>query len=103
MKPTEKNKIESAKRIASALFLSAVVMSFPLSSQASFKAQPNSVRAIGMGGAFMGIGNEAAGLFINPAALATLPRPELGFTYSQLYAGVDDINFGLGSASLGLP
>ncbi len=54
------------------------------------------VRALGMGGAFTGVANDANALFWNPAGIVTLQRQELTSMYSDLYK-----NLGLGNSYLG--
>ncbi len=47
-------------------------------------------RALGMGGAFVGVANDASALFWNVAGIARLQRPSIIFNHSQWLA---DINF----------
>lgn len=47
-------------------------------------------RAVGMGGAFCALGDDAFGFYYNPASLGFLRRGQLGTDYSKLWLGLDD-------------
>jgi len=49
------------------------------------KQESVGARAIAMGGAFAAVGNDATAVHWNPAALASLQRQELGFTYADRF------------------
>jgi len=51
-------------------------------------------RAMGMGGAFTGISDDASGLFYNPAGIVQLRRPEILGTGSYLFPGSADSFYG---------
>jgi len=50
-----------------------------------FTNLPVSVRAMGMGGAFVAIADDYSACYFNPAGLVQLSRSQLGSTYSDLY------------------
>jgi len=52
----------------------------------------NSARAVGMGGAFIGLADASYTVFYNPAGLAGMNRLNLSTTYSNLYPGIQDDN-----------
>ena len=49
-----------------------------------------SARATGMGNAFTAVADDAYAVYYNPSGLATLTRPEVGATYSQILGGLSD-------------
>ncbi len=50
-----------------------------------FTNLPVSVRAMGMGGAFVAVADDYSACYFNPAGLMQLPNSQLGSTYSDLY------------------
>ncbi len=52
----------------------------------------NSARAVGMGGAFIGLADASYTIFYNPAGLAGMNKLNLSTTYSNLYPGIQDDN-----------
>ena len=49
-----------------------------------------SPRAVGMGGAFTAVADDAYAIHYNPAGLATLGRPEVAASYARLLVGLSD-------------
>lgn len=47
-------------------------------------------RVIGLGGAFVGVGDASYTVFYNPAGLINIERFELSSTYNQLFSGLDE-------------
>ncbi|MCX7610206.1 MAG: hypothetical protein N2043_01285 [Ignavibacterium sp.] len=47
-------------------------------------------RVIGLGGAFVGVGDASYSVFYNPAGLVNLDKFEFSSTYNQLFSGIDD-------------
>lgn len=61
---------------------------------AAFEDLSVGARAMGMGGAFTGISDDASGLFYNPAGIVQLKRPEIIGTASYLFPGSADSFYG---------
>src|SRR3989339_195431 len=59
---------------------------------AGFSQNSLSVPALGMGGAFVAIADDASALFINPAGAAQLRQPEGACMYAVPYAGLPDVS-----------
>ena len=57
---------------------------------AAFTDHGAGARAPGMGGAFAAVADDVYASHYNPAGLAQLARPELGFSYSRLLMGLGD-------------
>ena len=53
-----------------------------------FLSIPVGARAVGMGGAFVAVANDASAMFWNPAGMARLSQPEALFTHSDWIAGM---------------
>lgn len=75
------------KRWAAGCLLAAcVLVSIPAAAQIRVNSSPNFVgsgaRALGMGGAFIAIADDATAASWNPGGLTQLERPELGLVYS---------------------
>lgn len=66
---------------------------------AKFLSIPVGARAIGMGGAFVAVANDASAMYWNPSGLATMYRSEALFSHSNWLA---DINFNYGGVVLPL-
>lgn len=47
-------------------------------------------RVVGLGNAYTAVADDVYAVYYNPAGLATLDRPQLGTTYSKLFAGLSD-------------
>lgn len=47
-------------------------------------------RVIGLGGAFVGVGDASYTVFYNPAGLINIERFEISSTYNQLFSGLDE-------------
>ncbi|MCK5738648.1 UPF0164 family protein, partial [bacterium] len=76
-------------------------------SAASFLEIGVGARALGMGGAFVGIADDASALYWNPGGLPEIPRPEFIFMHSEWLADMDYDYLGLvlplgGAGSFGL-
>lgn len=52
-----------------------------------FLSTGGGARALGMGGAFTGIADDATGAFWNPAGLTRITRTQAGFMHSQRFSG----------------
>lgn len=67
----------------------AIIVFLSSSAFAAFETMPDvSVRAQGMGGAFVGMSDEASSALINPAGLVRIERDSVGLGYSSLYPGL---------------
>lgn len=86
-------------------FLAVVVASIfaPSLSFAAFNLPLTSARATAMGHASLAASGEAANLFSNPAGLSSMRATEVSFLYGKPYAGLSDVNLGMGYAALGVP
>ena len=72
--------------------------------RASFDSASVSAQASAMGGAGLSGRGDSASLFLNPAGVAGLARPEAYFMYNRYYAGLSGVgNLGQGFASVGVP
>jgi hypothetical protein len=75
-----------------------------VSARASFDNPLITPQAAAMGGASLAGVRDSAALFLNPAAAASLERPEAYFMYNQLYTGLKGVGgIGQGFASFGAP
>lgn len=63
-------------------------------SYAAFEDLGVGARAMGMGGAFVGVSDDASALFYNPAGITQLKRPEVTGTLSWLFPGSADSTYG---------
>ncbi|MBI4387135.1 MAG: hypothetical protein HY551_07115 [Elusimicrobia bacterium] len=70
---------------------------------ASFQNMPSSIKAEGMGGAFVGMADDSTALFVNPAGLTNLERPEMSMMYGKPLYGIEGVNLSNGYATLGVP
>jgi outer membrane protein OmpA-like peptidoglycan-associated protein len=71
------------------LKLAAIIVFFSSAAFAAFETMPDvSVRAQGMGGAFVGMSDDAMSALINPAGLVRIDRDSVGLGYSSLYPGL---------------
>lgn len=70
---------------------------------ASFQNMPSSIKAEGMGGAFVGMADDSTALFVNPAGLTNLERPEMSLMYGKPLYGLEGVNLSNGYATLGIP
>lgn len=68
-----------------------------------FQSTPVSIKAEAMGGAFVGMADDSSSLFLNPAGLSTLNRPELSMMYGSPIYGLEGLNLSQGYAAMGLP
>ena len=60
---------------------------------AKFLSIPVGARAVGMGGAFVAVANDASAMYWNPAGIAQLGQSEALFTHSSWIAGLE-FNYG---------
>ncbi len=70
---------------------------------AAFEQQSWSVRAAGMGDAFVAVADDGSAGLYNPAGIGFVERPELNGMYSLLMPGLDIQNLGLASGSITIP
>ncbi|MEX2117945.1 MAG: PorV/PorQ family protein, partial [Bacteroidota bacterium] len=56
---------------------------------AKFLSIPVGARALGMGGAFVAVANDASGLYWNPAGISKIGRNEAILSHSSWIAGID--------------
>jgi len=72
--------------------------------QASFESPPVGAQAAAMGSSILAGRGDAAALFLNPAGVAGLERPEAYFMYNRFYVGLGGAGgAGQGFASFGFP
>lgn len=72
--------------------------------EASFETAPAGARAAAMGGASLAGRGDSSTLFLNPAPLAALERPEGYFMYNRFYAGLRGVgSLNQGFISFGVP
>jgi hypothetical protein len=64
---------------------------------AKFLSIPVGARALGMGGAFVGLANDASAMYWNPSGIAQLASPEALFTHANWVA---DIKFNYGGVAI---
>ncbi len=73
-------------------------------SQAAFQEPILSPRSAALGNISVAAADDSAGIFLNPAGIARLPRPECYFMRSGLYAGLDGIGeIGTNLIAAGVP
>jgi len=60
---------------------------------ADFLAGGVGARALGMGGAFVGLADDATSAYWNPAGLSTLDRPEFAYMHAERFAGIVSFDF----------
>lgn len=76
----------------------------PLGAQAAFDAPSISAQSAAMGGTSLARNGDSAALFLNPAALSGLKRPETYLMYNRLYAGLEGVgDIGQGFATFAIP
>lgn len=56
-------------------------------------------RVAGLGGAYAGLSDDAAGIFYNAAGTARAERADIQFTYAKLFAGADEVKLSLNHLS----
>lgn len=104
-----KNKIDLAasppRRIRARAVLAALLIAAGArQAQAAFDAPPVGPQAAAMGGASLAGRGDSAALFLNPAGVAGLKRPEAYFMYNRFYAGLSGVDgLGQGFATVGIP
>lgn len=71
---------------------------------ASFESPPVGARGAAMGGAILAAPGDSSALFLSPASLAGLARPEAYFLYNRFYAGLGGVGgAGQGFLAFGVP
>ena len=75
--------------------LTLIILLTATASRAAFKDTGWSVRASGMGKAFVAVADDSSGLLINPAGARKLEYRETSLMYSQLFTGLEDVNIKL--------
>jgi hypothetical protein len=102
----KENIVNTTKFLIALAVVLAVGLALPLEAQevtkagttsAKFLSIPVGARAVGMGGAFVAVANDASAMYWNPAGIARLDRSEALFTHSDWIA---DINFNYGGVVL---
>jgi len=78
--------------LSSILCLTFVCFTFVSQLNAAFKYDNYSVRASGLGSAFVGVADDSNALLFNPAGIAQIEKPEVNFMYSKLFYGLEDVN-----------
>lgn len=69
----------------------------------AFKDIGYGARPLGMGGAFVALSDDFNGLLSNPSGVAEIGNPEVGFMYSKLFMGLEEVNLSLGYAGIVYP
>ena len=88
-----------AALLVAALSLNAQDVSKVGTTAAKFLSIPVGARAVGMGGAFAAVANDASAMYWNPAGIARLTQSEAIFSHS---AWIADINFNYGGVVIPL-
>lgn len=93
------------RRIGARALLSAVLIAAAArGAHAAFDSPPVGARAAAMSGAGLATPGDSAALFLNPAGVAGLERPEAYFMYNRLYAGLSGVDgLSQGFAAVGIP
>jgi hypothetical protein len=61
---------------------------------ADFLAGGVGARAIGLGGAYVGLANDVTASYWNPAGLSRMPYPEIGYMHVERFGGVVSFDYG---------
>ncbi|HEV8537616.1 MAG TPA: PorV/PorQ family protein [Bacteroidota bacterium] len=85
--------------ILTSTFLNAQQVTKVGTTAAKFLSIPVGARAVGMGGAFVAVANDASAMYWNPAGIARLTQSEAIFSHSEWLA---DISFNYGGAAVPL-
>jgi len=79
------------------------ILGTTVTAHAAFQFTPPSARASGMAGAFVGLANDAAAPFYNPAGLRRVVSHSGGFAYTKPHAGVADVVLSLMTGAYAVP
>ncbi len=101
MVPTLKRSVAVIRFPIQLLLILTVIAAFNMQAQvtkvgttsAKFLSVPVGARALGMGGAFVAVANDASAMFWNPAGLSSIYQYEAIFSHSQWLADID-FNYG---------
>lgn len=92
------------KRTARRTAMSLLLLAAGRASHAAFQNPLVTPQSAAMGGASLARTGDSAAIFLNPAAVSGLERPEAYFTYGQLYAGLNGVgSIGQSFVSAGAP
>ncbi|MBI4051152.1 MAG: type IX secretion system membrane protein PorP/SprF, partial [Elusimicrobia bacterium] len=69
----------------------------------SFQDSSLSVKAKGLGGAFVGVADDSSALFINPAGMTQMRSPEASFMFGKPLLGLPQVSLGEGYIALAVP
>ncbi len=90
--------IVSVRLALTVIAVSALLMSASVS-RAAFTDPYWTARVAGLGGAYAGLSDDAAGIFYNAAGTAKAEQADIQFTYAKLFAGVDEVKLSLNNLS----
>jgi len=90
-------------KILAAIAVIIILLAGSSTVQAGFEDLDAGARSMGMGGAFIGLSDDASALLYNPAGIATIQRLDLLVNYSSLFGGLTAGSIYNGYVGLVLP
>lgn len=94
----------SPRRLLRAGLCAALLAGGAPSARAAFEQPPSGAQSAAMGGAALSARGDSSALFLNPASVAGLERPEAYLMYDRQHAGLSGVEgLGQGFAALGVP
>lgn len=93
-----------APRVLGAVLSAVLLAAGAPSARAAFEQPPAGAQAAAMGGSALAGRGDSSSLFLNPAAVSGLKRPEAYLMYNRYHAGLSGVeDLGQGFAALGVP